>query len=134
MIGLDTNILVRFLTRDDPEQAAQVEVLLASLTPDRPGFIAREVVLELVWVLERAYGLSRAEVAQALDALLEARELMVESADRVALATDRYRRGGAGFADQMILLAGRDAGCKATITLDQRAGAAPEGRFLGLSG
>lgn len=130
MIGLDTNILVRFLTRDDPEQSARVKVLMSGLAPDRPGFIAREVVLELVWVLERAYGLSRAEVAQALDALLEARELKVEAADRVALATDRYRRGGAGFADQMILLAGRDAGCEATVTLDRHAGAAPEGRAL----
>lgn len=134
MIGLDTNILVRFLTRDDPAQAAQAEALMAGLTPERPGFVAREVTVELVWVLERAYGLSRAEVARALDGLIEARELVLEAADRVALAADRYRQGGAGFADQMILLAGRDAGCEATLTLDTRAAATPEGRLLGSDG
>lgn len=130
MIGLDTNILVRFLTRDDPAQAAAVDRLFAGLTEDAPGFVSREVAVELVWVLERAYRLPRPEVARALDALLEARELVIEQTDRVAQAAERYRRGGAGFSDQMILLAGRDAGCEATVTLDARAAMAPEGRLL----
>lgn len=130
MIGLDTNILVRFLTRDDPMQAAAVDRLFNALSEDNPGFVAREVAVELVWVLERAYRLPRADIARALDALLEARELIVESADRVALAAERYRQGGAGFSDHMILLAGRDAGCTETATLDTKAADAPEGRLL----
>lgn len=130
MTGLDTNVLVRFLVRDDPAQAEAASRALARLTPEAPGFIAREVMVELVWVLERAYGLPRDEVARAIDGLLEAREIVVEAADRVALAADRYRRGGPGFADQMILLAGRDAGCAVTLTFDATAARAPEGRLI----
>ena len=130
MIGIDTNLLVRFLTRDDPAQVAAVDRLFARLSEAAPGFIAREVMVEIVWVLERAYGFARPDVARAIDALLEARELVIEAADRVALAAERYRQGGAGFADQMILLAGRDAGCKSTFTLDRRASQAPEARLL----
>lgn len=130
MIGLDTNVLVRFLVQDEPEQAKAASALFAGLTSEVPGFLCREVLVELVWVLERAYGLSRLDIARALDSLLEARELVVEAADRVAVAVDRYRKGGAGFADQMIALAGQGAGCQATVTFDRQAGALPGMRFL----
>ena len=103
---------------------------MARLTPEAPGFVAREVMVDLVWVLERAYGLPRDEVARAIDRLLEAREVVVEAADRVALAADRYRRGRPGFADQMILLAGCDAGCAVTLTCDATADRAPEGGLI----
>jgi predicted nucleic-acid-binding protein len=123
VIGLDTNVLVRFLVQDDPEQSAMATKLISGLTEAQPGFICREVLVELVWVLERAYGLVRADIARAIDGLLEAQELVVEAADRAALATDRYRKGGAGFADQMIALAGQGAGCAETVTFDRKASA-----------
>lgn len=130
MIGVDTNVLVRFLVQDDPDQAKAAATLFAGLTEEAPGFLCREVLVELVWVLERAYGLSRPDIARALDSLLEARELVVEAADRVAIAVDRYRKGGAGFSDQMIALAGQGAGCQATVTFDRQAGALPGMRLL----
>jgi predicted nucleic-acid-binding protein len=130
VIGLDTNILVRFLVQDDPDQAAAATALLSGLTQDHPGFVSREVLVELVWVLERAYGLPRADIARALDGLLEARELVIEAADAAAIATDRYRRGGAGFADQMVALAGLAAGCDATLTFDRKAAGLPGMRLL----
>lgn len=77
---------------------------MATFTEESAGFVCREVLIELVWVLERAYALQRADIARALDGLLEARELVIEVPDRVAVALDRYRRGGPGFADQMIAL------------------------------
>ncbi|WP_116134695.1 PIN domain-containing protein [Tropicimonas sp. IMCC34043] len=110
MIGLDTNVLVRFLTRDDPGQWATADALLRGLSAEAPGFICREVIVELVWVLERAYGLGREEIARALMGFLEAPEISVEAADRVGLALSRYARGGAGFSDQMIRLAAAAAG------------------------
>lgn len=131
MIGLDTNVLVRFLVQDDPEQATAATALIGGLTAAEPGFICREVMVELVWVLERAYGLGRADVSQALDGLLEAQELVVEAADRVALAADRYRKGGAGFADQMVALAGQGAGCRETVSFDRKAAAIVGMRLLG---
>ncbi len=125
MIGLDTNVLVRFLVQDDPAQAAVATGILAGLTAADPGYICREVLVELVWVLERAYGLPRPDIARALDGLLEARELVVEASDRAAVAVDRYRRGGAGFADQMVALAGLGAGCRETVSFDRKAAALP---------
>jgi predicted nucleic-acid-binding protein len=130
MIGLDTNVLVRFLVQDEPEQAAAASGLFAGLREEAPGFLCREVLVELVWVLEHACGLSRLDIARALDSLLEARELLVEAADRVAIAVDRYRKGRAGFADQMIALAGQGTGCRETVTFDRQASALPGLRLL----
>lgn len=123
MIGLDTNVLVRFLVQDDPEQGALATELMSGLTEATPGFIGREVIVETVWVLERAYHLPRDRVAAILDGLLESREIVVEAADHVAIASDRYRRGGAGFADQMIALGAGAAGCRAIMTFDRNAAA-----------
>jgi predicted nucleic-acid-binding protein len=71
--------------------------------------------------MARAYGLGRPDIARALDGLLEAKELVIEAGDRVALAADRYRKGGPGFADQMVALAGQGAGCRETATFDRKA-------------
>lgn len=131
MIGLDTNVLVRFLVQDDLEQTAAATALISGLTEAEPGYVCREVLVELVWVLDRAYGLGRADIARALDGLLEAQELVIEAADRVALAADRYRKGGAGFADQMVALAGQGAGCRETATFDRKAVGIPGMRLLG---
>lgn len=129
MIALDTNVLVRFLTQDEPRQFAQAAALIAGLSAARPGYLCREVVIELVWVLERAYHLSRLEIAGAIDGLLAARELVIEAEGRVGLAVERYRQGGAGFADHMIALAAREQGCEAIFSFDRqamaRAGMAP---------
>ena len=133
MIGLDTNVLVRFLVQDDVGQAQAAAALMASLTGATPGFVCREVLVELVWVLERAYGLPRPDIARALDGLLQARELVIEQADRAALAVDRYRQGGAGISDQMIALAGLGAGCDATATFDRKAAALPGMRVVATS-
>ncbi len=130
MIGIDTNVLVRFLVQDDADQGKAATELIDGLTGSAPGFISREVVVELVWVLERAYRLSRSEICTTLDGLLEARELLVEAADRVALASDRYRKGGAGFADQMVALAGQGAGARETVTFDRKASGIPGMRLL----
>ncbi len=121
MTGLDTNVMVRYLVQDDPAQARLATAALAALTEAAPGWIAREVMIETVWVLERAYRLPRGEIAEAIDGLLAAREIQIEEADRVGLAAQRWREGGAGFADQMIALAGQGAGCRETLTFDLKA-------------
>ncbi len=134
MIGLDTNVLIRFLVQDDPEQAAQASALIASFSEAAPGFISREVMVETVWVLERAYNLPRRDIAVTLEGLLEARELIIESSERVAVALDRYSRGGAGFSDQMISLAGLERGCAVTMTFDRKAAAGPGMQLVGSAG
>jgi len=131
VIGLDTNVLVRFLVKDDPDQASAAVTLIAALTEATPGFVCREVLVELVWVLERASGLPRTDIAKVLDGLLAARELVIETSERVAVAVDRYRKGGAGFADQMVALAGQGAGYVETASFDRKAAALPGMRLLG---
>jgi predicted nucleic-acid-binding protein len=125
MTGLDTNVIVRFLMKDDAEQAAAATKAFAEFTTAAPGFVCREVLVELVWVLQKIYRLPRTDIADAIEGLLSAREIVVESADQIAVAVDRLRKGGAGFADQMIALAGQGAGCQATVTFDRKAAGLP---------
>lgn len=119
MIALDTNVLVRFLVRDDEKQATTANNLLSSLTVEAPGFVCREVVVELVWVLERAYGFPRDQIADVLEQLVSTEVLAIESADEVAQAAFRYRAGGAGFSDLMILAAAERAQALPMYTFDQ---------------
>ena len=121
MIGLDTNVLVRFLVQDDPDQSRLARDLISRCTAEAPGFICREVLVELVWVLERAYHFPRADVAHALDGILEAEELIVEASEDAATAAWRYRGESAGFADLMIAAAARRAGCETLVTFDRSA-------------
>lgn len=125
MIAIDTNVLVRFLTQDDPEQARAATGFMNGLRQTNPGFISREVMVELVWVLERAYGFSRAEVAGALEALLSATEIEVEVADDTGRAVFQYREGGFGFADLMIAAAARRADAMPLVTFDRKAARIP---------
>ncbi len=119
MIALDTNVLVRFLTGDDPDQQADAGALLERLTPAEPGFVAREVVLELVWVLSRGYGLSRKRIAEILVELLDTSGLLFEDAADVSRAAVEYGRGGPEFSDRMILAAAQRVGGTALFTFDR---------------
>lgn len=121
MIALDTNVLVRYLVRDDTEQADTARVLMESLTEDRPGYICREVAVELAWVLERAYGYSRDQIATILEELVVTEELVIEASDDVATAASRYRMGRVGFSDLMILAAAERSGANPLYTFDRKA-------------
>jgi predicted nucleic-acid-binding protein len=121
VIALDTNVLVRFLVQDDPLQAQLATKLIDQFTDDARGFVSREVLIELVWVLERGYRLGRAEIAVALDGLLSATELDIEGSDEVAPAIELYRNDGFGFADLMIAAAARRVGAVELVTFDQKA-------------
>ena len=130
MIALDTNVLVRFLVQDEPEQARIAGEMIERLTGTDPGFVGREVLVELVWVLERAYGYSRSEIAGALDGLLSATELVIEAADDVGPALELYRNDGFGFADLMIVAAARRVGAAELVTFDRKAARLPGVRLL----
>jgi predicted nucleic-acid-binding protein len=130
VIGLDTNVLVRFLVQDDADQARVAGAIIDQLTEADPGFVGREVLVELVWVLERAYGYTRPEIAGALDGLLSAIELHIEAADDVGPALELYRKDGFGFADLMIASAARRAGAVELVTFDRKAAQLPGVRLL----
>ncbi|WP_375474628.1 PIN domain-containing protein [uncultured Jatrophihabitans sp.] len=121
MIGLDTNVIVRYLAQDDPEQSARATELIDGLTTADPGFVSLVAVVETYWVLRSAYGQSRPRCAELIDGLLDARELRVGSDTIVRAAAGACRDDGADFADAVIAELGRVAGCEHTMTLDRRA-------------
>lgn len=127
MTGLDTNILVRFFTQDDPEQGRRAASLMRSLTPQLPGFVSLVCLIELVWVLRSQYRLSKAQLIQRMEQLLDSPELMVESPAAVTAALRRFTQFKADFADCLIERLGHDAGCGETLTFDVDAA-----RFAGM--
>lgn len=120
MIALDTNILFRYLTRDDAKQFEVARVLLESLTVECPGYICREVIVELVWVLERSYGCSHDQVATILEELTTSDDLVVEVSEEVARALPLYRRREAELCGLMIVFAAKRAGARSLYTLDRK--------------
>ena len=122
MIGLDTNVLVRYIMQDDPKQSSKAANLIESLDAENPGFITMVSVVELYWVLTSSYELTGAQVAQALDAILRTKQLQVERADQVVRALRVFGHGKADFADCLIERAASGAGCSQTMTFDVGAG------------
>jgi predicted nucleic-acid-binding protein len=94
MIGLDTNVLVRYLTQDDQAQSRQAtELIEQRLSEENPGFISVMAMVEMAWVLERPYQLAAAEIATAIERVLQAAELIVESEQEVFTALIALRQG-----------------------------------------
>ena len=118
MIGLDTNVLVRYVMQDDPRQSPRATRLIEALSADEPGFVPVVALVELVWVLAGSYALDRAQVATVLDTLLRSKELVVDRADLVTQALNRYSAAGADFADALIERIAAAAGCSATMSFD----------------
>jgi predicted nucleic-acid-binding protein len=118
MIGLDTNVLVRYIMQDDPRQSPKATRLIESLTSNQPGFVPLVAVVELVWVLSSSYGLNRDQLVEALHLLLRSKEIVVDRADLVLQAQRRFARGGADFADCLIERIAHAHGCQATMTFD----------------
>ena len=122
MIGLDTNIVVRYLTQDDPVQSAKAtEILECRLSPKNPGFVSVVAIVETVWVLDRAYGLTAQEIARAVERLLQVEVLTIENEQEVFTAMVALKQGRGSFADALIAELGVRAGCTRTLTFDQKA-------------
>jgi predicted nucleic-acid-binding protein len=126
MIGLDTNILIRYLTQDDPVQAATAtEILERRLTPKNHGFVSVIAMVETVWVLDRAYDLTAQEIAAAVERLLQVEVLAIENEQEVFTAMIALKQGRGSFADALIAELGARVGCTRTLTFDQKAARHP---------
>ena len=122
MIGLDTNILVRYLTQDDPIQSAKArEIVERRLTEEKPGFVSIVAMVEIVWVLERAYGLTPHEIVGAVERMLQTDVLVVENEQEVFTAMIALKDGRGSFADGVIAALGARMGCSCTLTFDRKA-------------
>lgn len=121
MIGLDTNVLVRYLTQDDPDQAERTNRLIESrCTKQEPGRISLIVLCELVWVLRGAYGYQKSLVVKTLEQILASREFEVENVHIATSALSAYKKGPADFADYAIVFANRASACELTYSFDRK--------------
>jgi predicted nucleic-acid-binding protein len=130
MIALDTNVIVRYLTQDDPRQASVATKLIESFSSDAPGFITTVVILELVWVLESSYRVQRKEIIRTLETLLRSKELIIERAEVIWQALRGFAADKADFADFLIERCGHAADCQYTATFDRNAAASVGMRLL----
>jgi len=121
MIGLDTNVLARYIMQDDPKQSPKANKIIESLESDNPGFITIVSVIELYWVLTTCYELSDEQFLQALEAVLRTKQFVVENADQVLRALRVFEKGGSDFADCLIERTAASAGCTQIMTFDVKA-------------
>lgn len=121
MIGLDTNVLLRVVLADEPEQTRRATALLERTAADGEVLHLPDIVLcELAWVLRRAAGFARADVADAIIDLLSFREFAIRDPGAVRQAAELHARGDGDFADHLIAATARAAGCEAVATFDER--------------
>ena len=133
MIGLDTNVLVRYLVGDDAKQSAVAREVMAGLSQDNPGYLTSVVLAELSWVLARAYKEPRARIADSIEGLLRSNDLTIENRDASFRALALYRAGkSVDFADALIAMVSALAGANETVTFDRKA--ALEGHMRLLAG
>jgi len=122
MIGLDTNVLVRYLAQDDPRRAAKaVDLVENACSESRPGFVTVVALAELVWVLEECYSSAKTEIVAILQRILRTRQLVVQDAETVWKAIRLFETGPADFADCLIDRLGAAHDCEYTATFDKRA-------------
>lgn len=115
MRAVDTNLLVRLVTRDDRKQVAVAESFVS-----KGAWVSTLVLMEATWVLTAVYELTHAEIATAVDMLLQHRDLTIQESDSVAAALEQYRsRPALGFSDCLILETARKAGHLPLGTFDR---------------
>jgi predicted nucleic-acid-binding protein len=125
VIGLDTNILLRAVTRDDPAQSPWARRLIGALTPESPGCVALTVLCEFAWTLKRRYKYESADIATAIEAMAASPAFLLPDRDAVNAAIHEMRQFGLDFADAVIGHQHRAAGANTTMTFDQEATFSP---------
>jgi len=122
LIGLDTNVLVRYLVQDDVVQSdLATKFIEINCTDSKPGVIGHIVLCELCWVLESNYQQSRDQIANVIEQILQVRQLAISNADTVWRALVDYRNSKTDFADHLIARINQATGCEYTLTFDKKA-------------
>jgi predicted nucleic-acid-binding protein len=130
MTGIDTNVLVRFLVVDDPQQNEQARAFLAERSAEDPAFISSVILAETLWILHRRLKYPLTTVIAALRDMLAIEELRIEHAGKVGRMLEGDRTPGTDIAEYLITWAGNVAGCSHTVTFDRRAAKAVPGMEL----
>ena len=122
MIGLDTNILVRYFAQDDPAQSRKANALIQNrLSEENPGFVSVVVMIELVWVLARVYGLTPQNLSATIERMLQSDTFVIEHEQQVFAAMIALKEGRGSFSDALVTMLAARAGCSETLTFDRKA-------------
>lgn len=131
MIGLDTNVVLRYLLQDDPAQTRLANrIFEQQLSAANPGFLNLATVLEIVWVLRSVLGRTPIQIAAHLETILSRTTLEVQNAEQVYEAAFALKRGTGEFEDALIGALNAWAGCSSTVTFDRKAGRLPHFRRI----
>lgn len=125
MIGLDTNVLARYIVEDDEKQARIATRVIDSCTTDDPGFVSRMALVELTWVLSSCYDADKNAVVAVIEQLLQTKQLFVERGETVWHALEDYKKSSADFSDCLLSRINQEAGCSTTVTFDKDAAKLP---------
>ena len=121
MIGLDTNILIRYFAQDDAEQSARASAIIEQqISKDNLGFISAIVMVEVVWVLVRLYRMQMSDIMMIVKELLNAVDIQIEHHEEVWQAQQLATSGTVDFADALLGAIHRKAGCDYTLTFDKK--------------
>lgn len=132
MIGLDTNVVIRYLVQDDKKQSAlATRFIEKTLTVEAPGYINHVTLCEITWVLQRCYGVTKAQLKAIIESVLTTKQLLVENVEVVWKALRAFNANNADFCDALIGQANIHDGCEHTVTFDKKAAALSGFDFLG---
>ena len=122
MIGLDSNVVIRYLVQDDEAQAGKANRFIEKeLTLESPGFINHITLCEIAWVLKRCYGVTKPELVNILEGLLTTKQLLIENIEVAWKALRAFEAGNGDFSDALTAYSNRLQGCDCSATFDKRA-------------
>jgi predicted nucleic-acid-binding protein len=122
MIGIDTNVIIRYIVQDDLKQAKAATKLREQVcSPDNPGFLNHIVLCEIVWVLKRSYKQSKESICQIIEQIIRTDRFVVEDIQLVWRALETFKETKADFSDCLLGQRNLQAGCEYTTTLDDAA-------------
>jgi len=122
LVGIDTNVLIRYLAQDDVAQASKATRFIEKkCTADDPGFICHIVLCELAWVLESNYAQSRIEIANVVEQLLQILQIEIQEPEIVWRALNDYKNSNVDFSDHLLARTNESNGCILTATFDKKA-------------
>jgi predicted nucleic-acid-binding protein len=122
MIGIDTNVLVRYLVQDDEAQSVLASRLIEdSISVDKPGYITLISLVEVVWVLKSCYSVSKLKLCTMIKMVLETKQFLIEQSESCYRALKLFEEGNGDFSDALIVTLSKDVGCSETMTFDKKA-------------
>ncbi len=121
MIGLDTNVLIRAITRDEPKASQAAVALLSGLTSENPGVLNSVVIAEMAWTLRTGYDYQRLEIVEVVDRLLQSPAYVFTDRQAMNETVSRCRAENLHLADALIAELNRKMGCLRTMTFDVQA-------------